>query len=119
MDTSSLFRSAYLVLLDKADTVQRLYSELTSPQPPPLRREGTLAPSSTAFAGLPAGPGNAKSFHETNQQMRAGAAAEEVGLGVTTFRVGTRGRIFLDEARWKGVAYRLGAFFSANGAGLT
>lgn len=87
-----------------------MYSALTSPSPPALTTAGTLPPSPAAFAGLPAGPGNAKSFHETNQQMRAGAAPEEVGLGVTTFRVGTRNRIFLEEARWKGVAYRLGDY---------
>lgn len=88
--------------------LQRMYSALTCSHPLLPSASGTVPPSPTAFAGLPAGPGNAKSFHETNQQMKAGAAPEEVGLGVTTFRVGTRGRIFLDEARWKGVAYRLG-----------
>lgn len=84
--------------------LQRLYNALTAPYP--LVVSGTPEPSPTLFASLPAGPGNARSLHETTQELRAGAA--DVGFGITTFRVGTKDRIFTSEARHKGMAYRLG-----------
>ncbi|XAO27083.1 hypothetical protein I312_105925 [Cryptococcus bacillisporus CA1280] len=68
-------------------------------------------PSSVAFASIPAGPGNARSMHEATQELRAGAAEEQVGYGITTFRVGTKDRVFTEEARHKGMAYRLGEFW--------
>jgi chromatin structure-remodeling complex subunit RSC1/2 len=85
--------------------LQRLYNALTAPYP--LEVSG-VPQSSTLFASLPAGPGNARSMHETNQELKAGAA--DVGYGVTTFRVGTKDRIFTSEARHKGQAYRVGDF---------
>ncbi len=89
-------------------TLQRLYNALTATYPMALPPSGVPEPSPLLFASLPAGPGNARSMHETNQELRAGVAEEDVGFGVTTFRVGTKERIFTDEARHKGVAYRLG-----------
>jgi len=88
----------------KVLVLQRLYNALTAPYP--LVVSGTPEPSSTLFASLPAGPGNARSLHETTQELRAGAA--DVGFGITTFRVGTKDRIFTSEARHKGMSYRLG-----------
>jgi chromatin structure-remodeling complex subunit RSC1/2 len=87
---------------------QRLYNALTAPYPLSLPPNGIPAPSRTLFASLPAGPGNARSLHEYNQEMKAGAPEESVGFGVTTFRVGTKDREFTDEARLKGMSYRIG-----------
>jgi len=88
--------------------LQRLYNALTAPYPLVLPPSGVPEPSPTLFASLPAGPGNARSLHETTQELRAGAAEDEVGFGITTFRVGTKDRIFTDEARHKGIALRVG-----------
>ncbi len=88
--------------------LQRLYNALTAPYPLILPPSGVPAPSSTLFASLPAGPGNARPLHETTQELRAGAAEEDVGFGVTTYRVGTRDRTFTDEARHKGLSFRVG-----------
>ncbi|KAK8850623.1 hypothetical protein IAR55_004542 [Kwoniella newhampshirensis] len=87
--------------------LQRLYNALTAPYPMTLPPSGIPAPSPTLFASLPAGPGNARSLHETTQELRAGAAEEEVGFGITTFRVGTKDRVFTEEARHKGMSYRV------------
>ena len=92
----------------KVLVLQRLYNALTAPYPLTLPPSGIPDPSPTLFASLPAGPGNARSMHETTQELRAGAAEEEVGFGITTFRVGTKDRAFTDEARHKGMAYKLG-----------
>jgi chromatin structure-remodeling complex subunit RSC1/2 len=86
--------------------LQRLYNALTAPYP--LVVSGIPEQSPTLFASLPAGPGNARSLHETTQELRAGAAEQDVGFGITTFRVGTKDRIFTQEARHKGMAFRLG-----------
>ncbi|WVQ95459.1 hypothetical protein IAU59_002556 [Kwoniella sp. CBS 9459] len=84
--------------------LQRLYNALTALYPMPLPASGIPSPSPTLFASLPAGPGNARSLHETTQELKAGAAEEEVGFGITTFRVGTKDRQFTDEARHKGIS---------------
>ena len=94
--------------------LQRLYNALTAPYPLEIPPSGIPAPSPILFASLPAGPGNARSLHETTQELRAGAAEEDVGFGVTTFRVGTKERVFTDEARHKGMAFRIGKFDVAN-----
>ena len=88
--------------------LQRLYNALTAPYPLSLPPSGVPEPSSTLFASLPAGPGNARPMHEINQDLRAGVAEENAGFGVTTFRVGSKDRVFTDEARHKGMAYKVG-----------
>ncbi|KAI0761651.1 hypothetical protein BD413DRAFT_588501 [Trametes elegans] len=70
--------------------LQRLYHALTSrnpPQPP--------YSSPTRFAGLVAGPGNAKPLHGTDGEN-----------GVTMFRVPVKDRRFLDEVSFKGWTVR-------------
>jgi len=88
----------------KVFILQRLYNALTAQYPllPPIKQSPTL------FSSIPAGPGNAKSQHEMNLELRAGAAEQEVGYGITTFRVGTKDRVWTTEARHKGMAYRVG-----------
>lgn len=88
--------------------LQRLYNALTSPYPMAIPSNGTVPPNQGNFASLPAGPGNARSLHETNLDLKAGVDAREAGYGVTTFRVSSKDRIFTDEARLKGVAYKTG-----------
>lgn len=88
--------------------LQRLYNALTAPYPMPLPPNGVPAPSATLFASLPAGPGTARPVHEITQDLKAGVAEDEVGYGITTYRVGTKDRIFTDEARHKGSAYKVG-----------
>ena len=88
--------------------LQRLYNALTAPYPMTLPPGGLPLPSPTLFASLPAGPGTARPMHETTQELRAGVAEEEVGYGVTTFRVSSKDRQFTDEARHKGMSYRMG-----------
>lgn len=87
----------------KVIVLQRLYNALTAPYPLRLPPTGVPDPSPTCYASLPAGPGNAKSQHETSTNPAA-------GFGVTTFRVGTKDRIFTTEARHKGMAYKVGDF---------
>ena len=69
--------------------LQRLYNALTAPFP--LETVG-VPQSPTLFASLPAGPGNT------------------TVPSVTTFRVGTKDRVFTSEARHKGMALRVGDF---------
>lgn len=88
----------------KVILLQRLYNALTAPYPLRLPPSGIPPPSATCYASLPAGPGNAKSQHE------AATGNNTSGYGVTTFRVGTKDRLFTSEARHKGVAYKLGDF---------
>ncbi|KAF8972536.1 RSC complex protein [Flammula alnicola] len=73
--------------------LQRLYQAITSPNPP-------AAPyiSSTNFASLRAGPGNVKPVH--------GSDGEGVP-NVTTHRVLTRDRTFVDEVNYKGWKIKL------------
>ena len=88
--------------------LQRLHNALTAPYPLSTPPSGFPVPSTTLFASLPAGPGNARPLHETTQELRAGVAEEHVGFGITTYRVGTKDRIFTDEARHKGLAFHVG-----------
>ncbi|KAF8168499.1 hypothetical protein B0H34DRAFT_779785 [Crassisporium funariophilum] len=69
--------------------LQRLYQAITSPNPPP----GPPYASSTNFASLRAGPGTVKPVH--------GSEGEGVP-NVTTHRVLTRDRTFVDEVNYKG-----------------
>ncbi|KAL0242015.1 hypothetical protein I308_106189 [Cryptococcus tetragattii IND107] len=113
MDMVRLFEKARRWFHDGSEeygrvlVLQRLYNALTSIYPLQLPPSGIPEPSSIAFASIPAGPGNARSMHEATQELRAGAAEEQVGYGITTFRVGTKDRVFTEEARHKGMAYRL------------
>jgi hypothetical protein len=88
--------------------LQRLYNALTAAYPMPLPASGVPPPSPTMFASLPAGPGTARPLHEITQDLKAGVAENQVGFGITTFRVGTKDRSFTDEARHKGMAYKTG-----------
>ncbi|WVN89074.1 uncharacterized protein L203_104290 [Cryptococcus depauperatus CBS 7841] len=85
------------VLPDTADipylSFNRLYNALTSPIPLSLPSSGIPAPSTTFFASIPAGPGNARSLHEANQEIKAGAVEEQVGHGITTFRANLSGLV--------------------------
>ncbi|KAG5644138.1 hypothetical protein DXG03_009085 [Asterophora parasitica] len=74
--------------------LQRLYQDLMSSNPPP----GPPYHSATNFAALRAGPGNVK-LH----------ASEGDGVvGVTTHRVSTKDRTFVDELHYKGWSVKLG-----------
>ncbi|KAK6906505.1 hypothetical protein I203_100490 [Kwoniella mangroviensis CBS 8507] len=114
MDMTKLFEKARRYYHDgsveygKVLVLQRLYNALTAVYPMPLPGSGIPAPSATLFASLPAGPGNARSMHETAQDLKAGVTEDQVGYGITTFRVGTKDRHFTPEARHKGQAYRMG-----------
>ncbi|KAF8627275.1 hypothetical protein AX17_006320 [Amanita inopinata Kibby_2008] len=74
--------------------LQRLYQAITSSNPPP----GPPYVSSTNFASLRAGPGTTKPVHGTDTE----------GVpGVTTYRVVTKDRTFVDELHYKGWSVRL------------
>ncbi|EMD41459.1 hypothetical protein CERSUDRAFT_110034 [Gelatoporia subvermispora B] len=74
--------------------LQRLYHALTSLNPP----SGPPYTSTTNFASLRAGPGTAKPLHTTDTE----------GVpGVTTFRVSTKDRTFVEEVHFKGWSVRL------------
>ncbi|KAF8548751.1 hypothetical protein OG21DRAFT_1422510 [Imleria badia] len=75
--------------------LQRLYQALTSPSPP----AGPPYTSPTHFASIRAGPGTARPLHAT-------ADADGVP-GITTFRVSTKDRTFVDEVHYKGWTIRL------------
>lgn len=70
---------------------QRFYQALTSANPPTPPYS-----SSTRFAALPAGPGNAKSHAEGDS-----------GTAVTTFRVSMKDKKIIDEVHYKGWTVRL------------
>lgn len=89
-------------------TLQRLYNAVTAPYPLAVPPSGTLAPHKTRFASLPAGPGTAKTSQEVQEAERAGVPPEKAGFGVTSTRISSKDRIFTEEARHKGVAYRTG-----------
>jgi chromatin structure-remodeling complex subunit RSC1/2 len=114
MDMSRLFEKSRRYFLDGSPeyghilVLQRLYNALTAPYPLVLPPSGIPDPSPIHFASLPAGPGNARSQHETSQEIRAGAAEHDVGHGITTFRVGTKDRKYTDEARHKGQSFKTG-----------
>ncbi|KAH7884088.1 hypothetical protein F5I97DRAFT_1813837 [Phlebopus sp. FC_14] len=74
--------------------LQRLYQALTSSHPPP----GPPYRSTSNFASIRAGPGTARPLHSTDTE----------GVpGVTTFRVSTKDRSFVDEVHFKGWSIRL------------
>lgn len=73
---------------------QRLYQALTAPAPPP----GPPYVSPTHFASIRAGPGTARPLHATG---------DDGVPGITTFRVSTKDRTFVDEVSYKGWAIRL------------
>lgn len=89
-------------------TLQRLYNAITAPYPLAVPPSGTLAPNMTRFASLPAGPGTAKTAQEVQEAERAGVPPGKAGFGVTSTRISSKDRIFTEEARHKGVAYRTG-----------
>jgi chromatin structure-remodeling complex subunit RSC1/2 len=92
--------------------LQRLYNALTAAYPMTLPPNGIPPPNPTKFASLPAGPGTARPLHEITQDLKAGVAENQVGFGITTFRVGTKDRTFTEEARHKGMAYKIGESIS-------
>lgn len=71
-------------------TLERFYQALVSSDPP----SGPPYSSSTHFAALPAAPGTAKPLNSGNDV--------EGVPGVTTFRVGTKDRAFVDGLQYKG-----------------
>ncbi|THH06660.1 hypothetical protein EW145_g3937 [Phellinidium pouzarii] len=77
--------------------LQRLYQALTSPTPP----SGPPYASQTHFSSIRAGPGVARPVH--------GSSATDADLvsGVTTFRISSRDRHFVDEVNFKGWTIRL------------
>lgn len=121
MDVARLFEKARRFYPDGSTEyghviiLQRLYNALTAPYPLNPPASGIPDPSPTLFGSLPAGPGNARSLHEISQDIKAGANEEELGYGITTFRVSTKDRIFTEEARHKGMTYRLGRCFISKG----
>lgn len=88
--------------------LQRLYNALTAPLPLPLPASGIPEPSPTGFASLPAGPGNARFAHEQAQEVKPGDEAS--GRHITSFRISTKDRIVTSEARYKGLAYKVGDY---------
>ncbi|KAL5518380.1 hypothetical protein ACEPAH_62 [Sanghuangporus vaninii] len=77
--------------------LQRLYQALTSPNPPP----GPPYTSQTNFSSIRAGPGTARPAHGQ------GAADGDQVPGVTTFRISSKDRHFVDEVNYKGWSIRL------------
>ncbi|EIW70202.1 hypothetical protein TREMEDRAFT_68547 [Tremella mesenterica DSM 1558] len=88
--------------------LQRLYNSLTAPFPMNLPPSGVPPPSPTHFASIPAGPGNARFTHELAPDAKS--SSEPVGRHFTTFRIGTKDREFTQEARHKGLTYKLGDY---------
>ena len=74
---------------------QRLYQALTSPSPPP----GPPYVSPTNFASLRAGPGTARLLHSPPDPEKLPA--------VTTFRVSSKDRTFVDEVTYRGWSIKL------------
>ncbi|KZT64027.1 hypothetical protein DAEQUDRAFT_733167 [Daedalea quercina L-15889] len=75
--------------------LQRFYHALTSSNPP----SGPPYTSTTNFASVRAGPGTAKPLHTS--------ADTEGIIGVTTYRVSTKDREFVNEVHFKGWTVRL------------
>jgi len=75
--------------------LQRLYQALTSPTPP----SGPPYVSSTNFASLRAGPGTARPLHSSSDSEKLPA--------VTTFRVSSKDRTFVDEVTYRGWSIKL------------
>ena len=80
--------------LPNPDISQRLYQAITSPNPP----AGPPYASATNFASLPSGPGTARPLHSSDSEKQP---------GVTTFRVSTKDKTFVDEVQYKGWTIRL------------
>ena len=74
---------------------KRFYQALTSPNPP----SGPPYKTTTNWASLPAGPGTAKPMN---------AAEGETSRAVTTFRVSTKDRKFVEEVEYRGWKIRVG-----------
>ncbi|KAI0271698.1 hypothetical protein BC834DRAFT_860890 [Gloeopeniophorella convolvens] len=74
--------------------LQRLYQALTSPSPLP----GPPYVSSTNFASLRAGPGTARPLHSSDSEKLP---------AVTTFRVSSKDRTFVDEVTYRGWSIKL------------
>ncbi|KAN0121428.1 hypothetical protein V8E52_003324, partial [Russula decolorans] len=74
--------------------LQRLYQALTSPTPP----SGPPYVSSTNFASLRAGPGTARPLHSSDSEKLP---------AVTTFRVSSKDRTFVDEVTYRGWSVKL------------
>ncbi|KAI9510644.1 hypothetical protein F5148DRAFT_1333868 [Russula earlei] len=74
--------------------LQRLYQALMSPSPPP----GPPYASSTNFASLRAGPGTARPLHSSDSEKLP---------AVTTFRVSSKDRTFVDEVTYRGWSIKL------------
>lgn len=91
-------------------TLQRLYNAITAPYPMSLGPNGLPGPSKTLFASLPVGPGKARTLQDVHDARRAGATEEQAGYGITTTRISQKDRMFTEEARHKGVPYRVGDF---------
>lgn len=77
--------------------LQRFYQALTSNSPP----SGPPYVSATGFASLRAGPGTARPLYSSSTDGDTGVA------GVTTFRVSSKDRTFVDELQYKGWRVRL------------
>ncbi|KAI0294782.1 hypothetical protein BC826DRAFT_909647 [Russula brevipes] len=75
--------------------LQRLYQALTSPSTPP----GPPYVSTTNFAHLRAGPGTARPLHSSSDAEKLPA--------VTTFRVSSKDRTFVDEVTYRGWSIKL------------
>lgn len=85
----------YLVPLHLPDiTSKRFYQALTSSNPP----SGPPYKNTTNWASLPAGPGTAKPLN---------AAEGETSRAVTTFRVSTKDRKFVEEVEYRGWKIRV------------
>ncbi|KAF9644688.1 hypothetical protein BDM02DRAFT_3121491 [Thelephora ganbajun] len=74
--------------------LQRFYQALTSPNPP----SGPPYKTATNWASLPAGPGTARPLN---------AAEGEASRAVTTFRVSTKDRKFVEEVEYRGWKIRV------------
>ena len=74
---------------------KRFYQALTSSNPP----NGPPYKTTTNWASLPAGPGTAKPLN---------AAEGETSRAVTTFRVSTKDRKFVEEVEYRGWKIRVG-----------
>ncbi|KAF5337914.1 hypothetical protein D9758_013118 [Tetrapyrgos nigripes] len=89
-------------------TLQRLYQALTSSNYPPPH--GPPYVSQTNFAALKAGPGNVRPVHSHGQELpssssqpgASGSRAAQLAIGVTTHRVPTKDRNFINEINYKG-----------------
>ena len=98
MGTSCFFKYVPLIHLHHAHVYassQRLYQALTSPTPP----SGPPYVSSTNFASLRAGPGTARPLHSSSDSEKLPA--------VTTFRVSSKDRTFVDEVTYRGWSVKL------------